>query len=419
MSYVSHLRGTLSGIHYPAYLPMNLDPADGKPVEMVLNIERLKYELPDLRWYQPQRRDLWRFGALLPLDIADPVEAAHIVALGEGHTPLREYAEHPLARAHGIRLQVKDEGKAEPGFGANPTQSFKDRGMAVTAAMARRFGLKKLVVPTQGNAGDSLMEYALAGGLQVAVIMPEDTPIPILGRVAAYARLKPDQVSLDLVKGSIREAGALMREKYLPNGWFNCATFQEPGWRIEGKKTLGLELAEPIDGSKQWQLPDVVVYPTGGGTGVLGMWKAWGELEELGLIGTARPRMICVQSSVTAPIVNAWRDGAADTTAVAGGETLCTGLNVPGGVGHFKVLEIIRASGGSAVAVDEAATAAAIKALWRDRPHWWLSPEAAACFAALEQVAGSGGVKAGERVVIVNTGSMEKYLGAATRPLLS
>lgn len=418
MSYVSHLRGTQSGLHYPADVPMNLDPVDGKPVEMVLDIERLKRELPDLGWYHPARRDLWRFGALLPLDIANPDDARHIVALGEGHTPLREYAEHALAARHGIRLQVKDEGKAEPGFGANPTQSFKDRGMAVTAAMARRFGLTKLVVPTQGNAGDSLMEYALAGGLQVAVIMPEDTPMPILGRVAAYARLKPAQVSLDLVKGSIREAGALMREKYLPQGYFNCATFQEPGWRIEGKKTLGLELAEPIDGARHWQLPDVVVYPTGGGTGVLGMWKAWDELQALGLIDSRRPRMICVQSSMTPPLVNAWRDGAADTTAVAGGETLCTGLNVPGGVGHFKVLQIIRASGGSAVAVDEAATAAAVKAPWQHRPHWWLSPEAAACFAALEQLASEGSVKAGERVVIVNTGSMEKYLGAATRPLL-
>jgi threonine synthase len=418
MSYVSHLRGTQSGRHYPADVLMNLDPVDGKPVEVILDLERLQRERPDFGWYHPQRRDLWRFGALLPLDIANPDEARHIVALGEGHTPLREYAEHPLAKAHGIRLQVKDEGRAEPGFGANPTQSFKDRGMAVTAAMARRFGLTKLVVPTQGNAGDSLMEYALAGGLQVAVIMPEDTPMPILGRVAAYARLKPEQVALDLVKGTIREAGALMREKYLPRGYFNCATFQEPGWRIEGKKTLGLELAEPIDGATQWQLPDVVVYPTGGGTGVLGMWKAWDELQALGVIGSHRPRMICVQSSVTPPIVNAWREGAAETTAVAGGETLCTGLNVPGGVGHFKVLQIIRASGGSAVAVDEAVTAAALTALWRDHPHWWLSPEAAACFAALGQVAADGGVKAGERVVVVNTGSMEKYLGAATRGLL-
>ncbi|WP_293002340.1 threonine synthase [Nevskia sp.] len=418
MSYISHLRGTKSGLHYSADVPMNLDPADGKPVEMVLDLDRLKRELPDLAWYHPQRRDLWRFGALMPLDIAHPADAAHIVALGEGCTPLREYAEHPLAVRHRFRLQVKDEGKAEPGYGANPTQSFKDRGMAVTAAMARRHGLKKLVVPTQGNAGDSLMEYAMAGGLQVAVIMPEDTPMPILGRVAAYARLKPDQVSLDLVQGSIREAGALMREKYLPHGWFNCATFQEPGWRIEGKKTLGLELAEPIDGNRHWQLPDVVVYPTGGGTGVLGMWKAWNELEALGLIDARRPRMICVQSSITPPIVNAWREGAADTTPVAGGETLCTGLNVPGGVGHFKVLDIIRASHGEAIAIDEAVTATTIQSLWRDRPHWWLSPEAAACFAALENLADRGGVKPGERVVVVNTGSMEKYLNGATRGLL-
>lgn len=408
MSYSDCLRGSASGIEYPVDTLMNLDPADGRPVEIHLDLERLRYEKPNFGWYHPERRDLWRFGALLALDIDHPEDRKHIVALGEGYTPLRDYGDHPLAHRLGFNLQIKDEGKAEAGYGANPTQSFKDRGMAMSVSMARRFGLTKLVVPTQGNAGDSLMEYALAGDLEVAIIMPDDTPMPIQGRVAAMA-LRSPQVRLELVHGTIREAGALMREKYLPQGYFNVATFQEPGWRIEGKKTLGLELAEPVPGAKEWCLPDVIVYPTGGGTGVLGMWKAFSELETLGIIGPARPRMICVQSAVTPPLVNAWNSGAADTTPVAGGPTLCTGLNVPGGVGHFKVLAIIRASGGAAIAIEEAATAAALRHVWRDK-HWWICSEAAACLAALEPLAEQRMIHPGDRVVVVNTGSLEKYL---------
>jgi len=394
---------------------MNLDPSDNRPVEMVLDLARLAREQPRLGWYHPERRDLWRFGALLPLDIGNPDDRRHIVTLGEGHTPLREYPDHPLARKVGFRLQVKDEGKAEPGYGANPTQSFKDRGMVMAVSMARRFGLGKLVVPTQGNAGDSLLEYALAAGIEAAVIMPNDTPMPILGRAAALARLSP-QIGLELVEGTIREAGVRMRERYLPQGYFNVATFQEPGWRIEGKKTLGLELAEPAPGETRWRVPDAIVYPTGGGTGVLGMWKAFAELQALGLIGAERPRMICVQAAATTPIVDAWAGGDADTKAAAAGKTLCYGLNVPGGVGHFKVLEIIRASGGCAVAVPEEQMERALSSVWREK-HWWISPEGAACLAALEPLVGQGALHGGERVVVVNTGSLEKYLPELRRLL--
>lgn len=408
MRYVRCLRGLGSGREYPPDRLMNLDPADNRPVEIVLDLERLTREQPELGWYHPERGDLWRFGALLPLDIANPDDRRHIVTLGEGHTPLREYADHPVARKVGFRLQVKDEGKAEVGYGANPTQSFKDRGMSMAVSMARRFDLSRLVVPTQGNAGDSLVEYALAARLEAAVIMPNDTPMPIQGRVAAMA-LRGTGITLELVEGTIREAGARMRERYLPDGYFNVATFQEPGWRIEGKKTLGLELAEPGPGDTHWRIPDAIVYPTGGGTGVLGMWKAFAELQALGLIGSERPRMICVQAAATAPIVDAWARGAPDTTAAAAGKTLCFGLNVPGGVGHFKVLEIIRASGGSAVSVAEADMERALSAVWRDK-HWWISPEGAACLAALESLAESGMLRPKERVVVVNTGSLEKYL---------
>ena len=388
---------------------MNLDPLDGRPVEMVLDLERLAAERPAAAWYDPRRQDLWRFGALLALDIADPNDARHIVTLGEGCTPLLDYAHHPLARVAGLRLQLKEEGRPRPGFGANPTQSFKDRGMAVVVAQARRLGLKRLAVPTQGNAGDSLVRYALAADLVVAVAMPPDTPEPIRGSVAAAAHRHPEQVALELAGPTIREAGALLKQKYLSAGYFSVATFHEPGWRIEGKKSLGLELAEPPPGERAWSVPDAVIYPTGGGTGVLGMWKAWNELESLGLIARGRPRMYCVQSEVTAPLVRAWQSGATDTLPAEAGRTLATGLNVPGGVGHFRVLEIIRESDGAAVTVSEAAIASEVARSWRES-HAWLGPEGAACLAALPELIERGWLRRGDRVVAVNTGSLEKYL---------
>lgn len=408
MSYVRCLRGLASGREYSADVPMNLDPVDGRPVEMVLDLERLAREQPDLAWYRPERRDLWRFGGLMALDIDDPVDAAHIVALGEGATPLLPLR-HPIAHAAGLQLQLKEEGRAVPGFGANPTQSFKDRGMAMVVAQARRLGLTRLAVPTQGNAGDSLVHYALAGGLEVHVAMPPETPSPIVGSVAAAAIRHPGRVHLSLVGPTIREAGAWLKAEIVPLGYFLVATFQEPGWRIEGKKSLGLELAEPSPGQTRWQLPDAVIYPTGGGTGVLGMWKAWDELEALGLIDSRRPRMLCVQSEATPPLVRAFESGALDTTPVDAGRTLSTGLNVPGGVGHFRVLQILRASGGAAVAVSEADTAAELHRIWRGQ-RLWISPEGAACAAAIPQLLDRRLLKRGERVVLVNTGSAEKYL---------
>jgi threonine synthase len=256
-----------------------------------------------------------------------------------------------------------------------------------------------------------LLRYAQAGALSVAIAMPDDTPMPILGNVALAALRDPERVRLERIGPTIREAGAYLREHYLDRGWFSVATFQEPGWRIEGKKTLGLELAEPPAGTTRWSLPEAVIYPTGGGTGVLGMWKAWDELQALGLIDARRPRMLCVQSDATAPLVRAFESGADDTQVTVPGATLAFGLNVPGGVGHRRVLEILRASGGAAIAVPEADIAAELGRLWRES-HGWIGPEGAACYAALPQLLERGLVRRGERVVIVNTGSLEKYLPA-------
>jgi threonine synthase len=408
MSFVSHLRGIASGARYPADAIMNLCPADGRPVEIVLDIGRLRAERPGVSWYLPGRKDMWRFGGLLPLDAVDPGDAGRIVTLGEGATPLLEAGAWPLARKGGFRLLVKEEGRAVAGFGTNPTRSFKDRGMAMVASLARARGLERLVVPTQGNAGDSLAEYARAAGLEAAIVMPEDTPRGILGRVAAIAA-QDLRIRLDLVRGTIREAGERVRSRWVPEGWFSVATFQDPGWRIEGKKTLGLELAEPGAPGEDWRLPEVIVYPTGGGTGVLGMWKAFGELEALGMVGPERPRMVAVQSAATQPLVEAFAAGATDTRAAAAGHTMAVGLNVPGGIAHFRVLEILRASGGGAFAVDEAEMREAFGAA-RSALGMELCPEGAACLAALPRVLEAGLIRAADRVVVVNTCAPEKYL---------
>jgi threonine synthase len=405
---IASLKCTACGAEYAPGRLMNLCPQDGRPLQIVMDLERLQREQPEQSWYRPERRDMWRFGGLLPLDVGNPEDRPHIVTLGEGFTPCLDYSDHGPAVKAGFRLRLKDEGMPHRGYGANPTLSFKDRGMAMTVSMALWHGLDRLAVPTQGNAGDSLCAYAEAAGIRAVVAMPGDTPMPILGRVAALSQASPN-FELLLVIGTIREAGELLKRDWIPQGWFSVATFQEPGWRIEGKKTLGLELAEPDSPGGRWKLPDVVVYPTGGGTGMLGMWKAFSELECLGLIGPERPRMICVQAAATAPLVHAFEKGFDDTVATEAGQTLAFGLNVPGGVGHFRVLQIIRESGGAALAVPEEKIAAALAEEWQSR-HSWVCPEGAACLAAIPRLLDERLIRPGDDVVVFNTGSLEKYL---------
>jgi threonine synthase len=390
---------------------MNLCPADGRPVQVVMDLERLKSERGPDGWWDPGRRDLWRFGGLLPLDVSDPDDARFIVSLGEGFTPSLPYV-HPLSQRAGFRLEVKDEGRPHPRFGANPTLSFKDRGMAMTVSMARALGINRLAVPTQGNAGDSLAEYAVAARMEAAIVISPDTDLPVLGKVAAYARLHPEHVLLDLVAGTIIDCGRRIREAYIPLGYFSVATFQEPGWRTEGKKTLGLEMAEPSGNrfsERRWELPDVVVYPTGGGTGIVGMAKAFDELETLGLVGSARPRMVSVQSASTAPIVRAFEAGEVDISPRAPGQTLATGLNVAQNVGHINVLRILRESAGLALAVSDDAIRTTIREEWHDRRFAW-SPEGAATLAVLAELVERKVILPGNRVILVNTASPEKYL---------
>ena len=351
---------------------------------------------------------MWRFGGLLPLDYDNPDDCKHIMTLGEGHTPRHDYSHHPLASKAGFKLEIKDEGMAYEGYGKNPTFTFKDRGMAMVVSMAHKAGLTSLTVPTQGNAGDSLACYATHAGFHAEIIMPDDTPMPIMGNAAARAAMN-EQVNLNLVKGTIREAGAFMKEHIIPKGFHNVATFQESGWRIEGKKTMGLELGEPDEPGGAWSLPDVVIYPTGGGTGILGMWKAFDELEALGMIGSDRPRIIAVQSENTSPLARAWAAGDKDVTPMEPGGTMATGLNVAGSVGHFRVLDVLYKSEGAAVAVSEAEIADALRTVFMEE-GWWVCPEGAACLAALPKLVDMNLIRPKDHVVSFNTGSLEKYL---------
>lgn len=409
MNYVKYWQSTEDNSIYSVDKPMNLCPNTGRPVKLILDTERIKADYPDMSWYRPNVKSMWRFGPLLPFDIANETHKSVIATLGEGHTPIIDITDYPLVKKLGLNVVIKDEGQPYEGYGANPTGSFKDRGMSMVATMARHYGLKKLAVPTQGNAGDSLSEYGVKYGFDVTIIMPDDTPMPIMGKVAAYSKMY-DGIELELVKGTIREAGAFMKAHLLPKGFFNCATFQEPGWRIEGKKTMGLELAEPWAMKKQeWKLPDVVLYPTGGGTGILGMWKAFDELEQMGVIGSHRPKIITIQSEANAPVVDGFNRGLDDTVATEGGETLATGLNVPGGVGHKAVLAILRESNGGAIAVSEQDIALHTTGIYQQY-GMWISPEGAATVAALSEAKAQGLVNEKELVVCFNTGSAEKYL---------
>lgn len=407
MRYVKHFQCTQCKTTYPIETAINLCPIDNRPVQLILDLVAIKADYPDKSWYYPEEKSMWRFGPLLPFN--KQKQPNNVVSLGEGYTPVIDISDYDLCNSLGLNVVVKDEGQAYLGYGANPTGSFKDRGMSMVVTMAKHYGLKKLTVPTQGNAGDSLAAYGVIEGLQVAVVMPDDTPLNIMGSVAVAA-LKNDGISIDLVEGTISEAGIYMKEHYVTAGYFNCATFQEPGWRIEGKKTLGLELAEPWPKLKEeWALPDVILYPTGGGTGILGMWKAFDELEALGVIGSVRPKIIAVQSENNMPIVDAIDNDFEDTVATDGGETLATGINVPGGVGHKAVLQIIRKSNGTALAVSEESIKINSQNIFQQY-QMWISPEGAACVAALTEAKARGLVSESDSIVCFNTGSAEKYL---------
>lgn len=337
---------------------------------------------------------LWRYEEVLPL--SDP---ANRISLGEGMTPLLK-AER-LGQQLGLKhLYIKDESQ-------NPTASFKARGMTTAVSMAKELGVKKLAVPSAGNAASALAAYAAKAGLEAFIFMPKDTP------EANIIECQQNGAHLTLVDGLITDCGRIVAEQKTAAGWFDVSTLKEP-YRVEGKKTMGYELAEQLD----WQLPDVILYPTGGGTGLIGIWKAFDEMEQMGWIGSHRPRMVSIQAAGCAPIAQAFALGLSVGATVANPHTIASGLRVPQAIGDFIMLNILRQSQGTAVAVTDAELLDGVERLGTTEGIF-AAPEGGACLPALQQLIEAGKVDRSERVVLFNTGSGLKYLSAFKRSLAS
>ena len=329
-------------------------------------------------------RGMWRWRELMP--VRDP---RFIVTLGEGDTPLLP-APRLGARVGCKRLLIKDEGM-------NPTGSFKARGLSAAVSRALELGVSSMAIPSAGNAGSALAAYGARAGVPVHVYMPVDTPSLNQKEGAVYG------ADVTLVRGLINDCGAIVRARAAAEGWFDVSMLKEP-YRAEGKKTMGLELAEQLG----WDVPEVIVYPTGGGTGVVGIWKAFSELEALGLIGPRRPRMVCVQASGCAPIVRAFRQGLDHAPAWKDAETVASGLRVPAAVADYLILKVIRESGGTALDVSDSEILEAMFEIGRDEGIF-AAPEGAATWAGLKQLVREGKIHPDERVVLLNTGTGIKY----------
>jgi threonine synthase len=315
---------------------------------------------------------------------------ANIVSLGEGLTPLLTATR--LGEKVGIRdLFIKDESQ-------NPTQSFKARGMTTAVSMARELGVKKLAVPSAGNAAGALAAYAARAGIECFIFMPKDTPR------ANVVECEQAGAHVTLMDGLITDCGAEVARRKESEGWFDVSTLKEP-YRVEGKKTLGYELAEQLN----WELPDVIVYPTGGGTGLIGMWKAFDEMEQMGWISSRRPKMVTVQAAGCAPIVNAFREGKRFAEEFPNAATVASGLRVPRAIGDFLILDALRESGGTAVAVTDEELIAATREIGATEGVF-CAPEGAACLPALRELIANGQVGREDRVVLFNTGAGVKYL---------
>ncbi|MGH2536380.1 MAG: threonine synthase [Candidatus Promineifilaceae bacterium] len=383
MSYLARLECSCCGRDYDADRLIRVCLACGYPLLARYDLERAAAEL-DRDALTARPAGLWRYRELLP--VRDP---AHIVTLGEGGQPVLKLER--LGRRLGLdELYLKDEGQ-------NPTGSFKALGLAVAVSRAIELGVEEFVIPTAGNAGGALAAYAARGGAKAHVYMPQDAPlINILEVQMAGADLR-------LVNGLINDAGREAAADAAKAGWFDVSTLKEP-YRVEGKKMMGYELAQAFD----WKLPDVVVYPTGGGTGLIGMWKAFAEMEGLGWVRSERPRMVAVQAEGCAPIVRAFEAGAEEAEPWQDAATLAGGLRVPVAIGSRLMLAALYESGGTAVALPDSALREAVMVLAATEGVF-PSLEGAATLAALPPLIASGWLAAGERVLLFNTGSGLKH----------
>jgi threonine synthase len=378
-NFVTHLECSLTGETYPADAVHTVSRA-GKPLLVRYDLAGVGRAL-DRRTLAERPQTLWRYRELLP------VRRPHnVVSLGEPVTPLI-----PLRRlARAGEVLVKDEGRL-------PTGSFKARGLALAVSMAKELGITAMAMPTNGNAGSAMAAYCARAGIKAYVFCPDDTPAVNIREIAMQG------AEVFLVDGLIDDCGRLVTEGEKAAGWFNCSTLKEP-YRIEGKKTMGLELAEQLG----WQVPDAIFYPTGGGTGLIGMWKAFAEMEALGWIGPERPRMVAVQAAGCAPMVKAFEQGVEHAPRWPDAHTFAAGIRVPQALGDFLILRAVRDSGGFAIAVSDQAIAAA----WREvaaEEGLLLCPEGAATYAAWRQALAEGRVRASDRIVLFNCASGLKY----------
>jgi threonine synthase len=380
--FMTHLECSLTGECYDAGKLQNLSRA-GKPL-------LARYDLDAVAAYLSREElarrpsGMWKWRELLPLP-----EAAEPVSLGEPETPLIPLP--GVAARHGTRAPiVKDEGRL-------PTGSFKARGMAVAVSMAKQFRVERIALPTNGNAGAALAAYAARAGMQSLVICPAETPEINIRETAAYG------AEVVVADGQIDECGRIVGEGAAQGRWFDCSTLKEP-YRLEGKKVMGLELAEQFG----WELPDAIFYPTGGGTGLIGMWKAFDELERIGLIGSKRPRMMAAQAAGCAPMVRAWENGDEFAERWDGAATMATGIRVPKAVGDFLILRAVRESGGAAIAVEEEAIMEAVTDAATD-DGMLLCPEGGAVLAGWRTALDRGLVGKDERIVLFNCANGNKY----------
>ena len=381
---VTHLECGLCGLEHEARRLHNLCRNCGKPLLVRYDLTRSKTTLTK-ESLASRRADMWRYREVLPVD-----SDANIISLGEGWTPLLRAKR--LGKAVGVHeLYIKDESQ-------NPTLSFKARGMAAAVSMAKELGVKKLAVPSAGNAAGALAAYAARAGLKSFIFMPRDTPR------ANIVECEQTGADVTLMDGLITDCGAEVARRKDAARWFDVSTLKEP-YRVEGKKTLGYELAEQLN----WELPDVILYPTGGGTGLIGMWKAFAEMEEMGWIGSRRPRMVTVQAAGCAPIVRAFEQGNRFADEFPNAATTASGLRVPKAIGDFLILDALRQSGGTAVAVTDEELIAATREIGAAEGIF-CAPEGAACLPALRILVEEGWVSAGDRVVLFNTGSGVKYM---------
>jgi threonine synthase len=381
-TFVTHLECSLTGERYPADQIHNLSRA-GKPLLVRYDLDDVKRTLgkQDLAARPP---DLWRYRELLPVR-----RLADIVSLGEAMTPLVRL-DNLAKRLGGGELLVKDEGRL-------PTGSFKARGLVIAVSMAKALGITHMAMPTNGNAGAALAAYASRAGIRTTVFCPEDTPDVNVSEIALQG------ASVFRVNGLIDDCGKIVAAGKDKVGWFDTSTLKEP-YRIEGKKTMGLELAEQLG----WELPDVILYPTGGGTGLIGMWKAFAELEAIGFIGGKRPRMVAVQAAGCAPMVRAFEAGVEHAERWEDAHTIAAGIRVPQAVGDFLILRAVRESGGFAMAVADTAIASALDEVAREE-GFLLCPEGAATYAAYKLALADGRIRRDERAVLFNCASGLKY----------